>query len=69
MFKKLGAHIIDTDIIAREIVRPGSEALNDIVKHFGRQCLDSEGGLDRKKLRKEIRECWYLPCQHHYLYL
>ena len=48
--KELGAVIIDADIIAREIVKPGSPALTEIRQEFGRQVIKQDGTLDRKKL-------------------
>ena len=48
--KRLGAHIIDADIIAREIVEPGSPALAEIVAEFGAGILKPDGTLDRKAL-------------------
>ena len=35
MLEKLGVHIIDTDVIAHEIVEPNSECLNELVDYFG----------------------------------
>ncbi len=48
--KRLGAHIIDADVIAREIVEPGRPALAEIVKEFGTGILKADGTLDRKAL-------------------
>ncbi|MBI5455009.1 MAG: dephospho-CoA kinase, partial [Deltaproteobacteria bacterium] len=48
--KRLGAHIIDADVIAREIVEPGRPALAEIVKEFGLRILKADGTLDRKAL-------------------
>lgn len=47
---KLGAYIIDADLIAREVVAPGSPGLAAIVEAFGEQMLDARGELDRAKL-------------------
>jgi len=54
MLKKLGAHIFDADIIAREIVAPGSSALREIVRAFGRDVLLPGGELDRSKLGRLV---------------
>lgn len=54
MFAELGIPIIDTDIIAREIVAPGEPALDDIRARFGEEIIDAAGNLDRRQLRKEI---------------
>ncbi len=48
MFQELGARVIDTDILAREIVEPGSPVLDDLVREFGRSILGPDGALDRR---------------------
>ena len=53
-FSSLGADIIDTDIIARELIFPGSETLDEIVSFFGEIVLLSDGDLDRKLMREII---------------
>ena len=50
MLKELGAPIIDFDVIAREVVELGQPALKEIVDYFGKQVLQEDGTLDRKKL-------------------
>lgn len=50
MFEELGAHRIDTDQLARRVVEPGQPAWEAIVNTFGRDILDAENRLDRKKL-------------------
>ena len=47
----LGATIVDADIIAREIVAPGSIALNAITQRYGIDILLADGQLNRAKLR------------------
>lgn len=53
-FHGLGVPIIDTDVIARELVAPGQPALQEIVSHFGPAIVDEEGALNRKLLRQQI---------------
>lgn len=53
-FAQLGIPIIDTDILARELVAPGQPALKDIVAQFGSGCLDTTGHLDRTYLRRQV---------------
>ena len=53
-FSLLGADIIDTDIIARELIFPGSETLNEIVSVFGENILMDDGNLNRKLMRQII---------------
>jgi dephospho-CoA kinase len=45
-----GAHIIDADLLARQAVEPGSQALEEIAARFGPSVLDEKGHLDRGKL-------------------
>ena len=61
LFAKYGVEVIDADVIAREVVEPGTPALKAIVDKFGHSVLDdsyssssgnaSSGRLDRAKLR------------------
>jgi dephospho-CoA kinase len=50
LFAEMGIDVIDTDIIAREIVEPGQTTLTQIIEHFGDHILDKYGYLDRQKL-------------------
>ncbi|MBW3659052.1 MAG: dephospho-CoA kinase, long form [Actinobacteria bacterium] len=49
-FVELGAHVIDADVVAREIVEPGTPGLAAIVDRFGAGVLDADGALDRPGL-------------------
>ena len=49
-FRRLGCVIIDADVLAREVVEPGEPAYPEIVAEFGRDVLQPDGALDRKKL-------------------
>jgi len=49
-----GVPIIDTDLLAREVVAPQTEGLQSVVARFGKSILDDSGALDRKKLRDVI---------------
>jgi len=53
-FSRLGIEIIDTDLIARELVEPGQPALAEIVSLFGDNILDQQQRLDRNKLRQRV---------------
>ena len=50
LFSELDVPVIDTDIIARELVEPGQATLDEIVSAFGQSILQSNKRLDRKKL-------------------
>ena len=54
MFADLGIPVIDTDVIAREVVQPGTPALDEIRERFGEAVLDSNGHLDRAVMRKLV---------------
>lgn len=45
-----GAVVIDADLLAREVVEPGTPALASIAEQFGASVIDSEGRLDRAAL-------------------
>ena len=53
-FARYGVPIIDTDLLARELVEPGQPALTEIVTAFGLDCLDGAGRLDRARLRERV---------------
>ena len=53
-FARLGATVIDTDLIARELVEPGQTALSEIRATFGAQLIDDSGRLDRGQLRQLV---------------
>jgi len=53
-FGRLGAAVIDTDRISRELVEPGQAALGEIVERFGADIVDASGRLDRARLRKRV---------------
>lgn len=47
---ELGAHVVDADVVAREVVEPGTPALAAIAEEFGGGVLTAEGALDRAAL-------------------
>jgi len=51
MFADLGITVIDTDVIAREVVTPGQPAIAEIRQAFGEDVIAADGGLDRKAMR------------------
>ena len=53
-FKQLEVPVVDTDVIAHELVAPGSPALCEIVTRFGSDVLMSNGELDRKLLGRIV---------------
>lgn len=53
-FAALGVPVVDTDIIAREIVAPGQPALDEIRAAFGDHVIAENGSLDRARLREIV---------------
>src|SRR5262245_55662815 len=54
LFAALGVPVVDTDVLAREVVAPGSPLLGEIAAHFGPAILGAAGSLDRRALRERI---------------
>lgn len=50
-FSRLGVPIIDTDVIAHNLVKPGQPALKEIERVFGSDIIDESGRLKRRDLR------------------
>lgn len=53
-FAALGVPLVDADVIAREVIEPGSPALHAIAQRFGPAMLNADGSLDRAALRARI---------------
>jgi len=51
MFADLGVPVIDTDLIARDVVAPGRPALQEIREAFGAGVIAEDGTLDRPAMR------------------
>ncbi|MFJ2810077.1 MULTISPECIES: dephospho-CoA kinase [unclassified Kitasatospora] len=50
LFAAHGAVIVDSDVIAREVVAPGTDGLAAVAAEFGPQVLREDGALDRPAL-------------------
>lgn len=48
--RALGAVVIDSDVLAREVVAKGTDGLAEVVGEFGPEVLDEHGALNRPKL-------------------
>lgn len=53
-FAEHGIDIVDADVIAREVVEPGTPALAAIAAHFGPDVIAADGQLDRRGLRERV---------------
>jgi dephospho-CoA kinase len=50
MFAGRGAHVVQADRIAHQLMRPGEAVYNEVVRHFGREILNPDGSVNRAKL-------------------
>ncbi len=53
-FTKLGVGVIDLDQVSRDLVKPGTSTLAELVAHFGTKILTEDGSLNRSLLRQII---------------
>ncbi|QKE84880.1 dephospho-CoA kinase [Arthrobacter sp. NEB 688] len=51
---RLGAHVVDADAVAREVVEPGRPALAEVARRFGSHLLREDGSLDRAALGRVV---------------
>ena len=54
LLSRRGVAVIDTDVIAREVVRPGRPGLDEIQRAFGAGMLTPEGALDREAMARVV---------------
>jgi dephospho-CoA kinase len=54
IFGELGIEVVDADLVAREVVQPGTQALAKIRERYGPKILLNDGGLNRPQLRKVV---------------
>jgi dephospho-CoA kinase len=50
MFVALGAHLVQADRIAHQLMQPGQSVYDEVVRHFGREILNSDGSVNRANL-------------------
>lgn len=54
LFAARGVGVVDADLISHALTAPGSPALDDIARLFGRELIDASGALDRAALRERV---------------
>jgi dephospho-CoA kinase len=54
LLAEFGAHVIDADRVARDVVEPGQPALTELVKQFGDEIVTATGSLNRAKLAQIV---------------
>jgi dephospho-CoA kinase len=50
MFVALGAHLIQADRIAHDLMQPGQPVYDEVVRHFSREILNPDGSINRARL-------------------
>jgi dephospho-CoA kinase len=53
-FGKLGAAVVDTDLIAHELTRAGGAAIQGVRQLFGDSAIAADGAMDRKAVRERV---------------
>ncbi|HVS67533.1 MAG TPA: dephospho-CoA kinase [Mycobacteriales bacterium] len=53
-FAALGAHVIDADALAREVVEPGTPGLEAVIAEFGPEVRAADGSLDREAVAAKV---------------
>jgi len=61
VFRKLGAFVIDADQIAHDLIRKEGMAYHAVLKAYGKEILDAQGEIDRKRLGEKV---WGDPSEH-----
>ena len=54
IFKELGAAVVDTDEISRELTAAGGAAMPEIRKQYGPEFIAPDGSLDRERIRRLV---------------
>ena len=54
VLQELGAPLIDFDLLARQVVEPGKPAWKEIVDYFGKEVIQADGRIDRKRLSEIV---------------
>jgi dephospho-CoA kinase len=53
-FRARGVPVVEADVLAREVVEPGSDGLARVVEAFGTEMLGADRALDRRRLAKRV---------------
>jgi dephospho-CoA kinase len=54
LLRERNVPVVDTDVLAREVVEPGEPALEEIAAAFGHEVLDSTGRLNRAEVARQV---------------
>lgn len=69
VFQDLGAHVIDADKIVHDLLEPGQQAWEEVVKYFGPEIVFPDKTIDRRKLGEIVfndaeKRAWLNQCLH-----
>ena len=53
-FERLGATVVDTDVIAHELTQAGGRAIPEIERVFGAELIGQSGAMERAKMRERV---------------
>lgn len=54
ILRDIGIAVVDADILAREVTKPGSKAVEEIKQAFGAEMVGADGNLDRSRLGRLV---------------
>jgi len=54
MFSKLGAVVVRSDELARQVIEPNTPGFQKVLSRFGNQILQENGSIDRQKLAQIV---------------
>ena len=54
LLRERGVSVVDTDLLARQVVEPGQPALDEIRQRFGSEVIDTDGQLRRQELARRV---------------
>jgi dephospho-CoA kinase len=57
MLAALGAHVIQADQVAHDLMQPGQPVYGEVIKHFGRDILNPDGTVNRSRLAEAAFSC------------
>jgi dephospho-CoA kinase len=54
MLRELGAEVIDADLVAKEVIEPGTDAWRELVSEFGPLILNRDRSINRRRLGRLV---------------
>lgn len=54
LLRELGATVVDADLLAREVVAPGTDGLAEVAQEFGTDVIGDDGSLNRPAMAERV---------------